>query len=136
MMTQPNYSDDVLQLNPDLRDAPSGSKRNKYHARRVTVDGERFDSQAEYRRYQMLLLQERGGDIRNLKRQVRFDLVVNGVNIGYYKADYEYDLITTGAHIVEDCKGVRTPVYRLKKKLMKALHGIDILETNRDGIPF
>lgn len=108
----------------------------KYNAHRLTIGGESFDSQMEYSRYKMLQLLERSGDIRNLKRQPRFDLVVNGVKVGYYKADYEYDLTTTGAHIVEDCKGFKTPVYRLKKKLVKALYGIDILETNADGIPF
>jgi hypothetical protein len=109
---------------------------SKYHARRITIDGESFDSQMEYSRFRMLQLQERAGDIRNLKRQPRYDLVVNGVNCGYYKADYEYDLVTTGEHIVEDCKGFKTPVYNLKKKLIKALYGIEILESNADGIPF
>ncbi len=134
-----NFSDDVLRLNPELcaaTDAAQDAKPSKYHARRAEANGEQFDSGAECSRYQMLLLQERGGDIRNLKRQPRFDLIVNGVNVGYYKADYEYDLVATGAHIVEDCKGVRTPVYRLKRKLMKALYNIDILETDRDGVPF
>jgi hypothetical protein len=109
---------------------------SKYHARKVESNEERFDSMGEYKRWQMLQLQEHAGDIRNLKRQIRYDLIINGVNCGYYRADFEYDLVATGAHIVEDFKGFKTPVYNLKKKLMKAIHGIDILESSADGIPF
>lgn len=109
---------------------------SKYRAIKTTIDGITFASKAESNVYQMRRLQERAGEISNLKLQPRFDIVVNGIKICTYVADFEYDLLTTGAHIVEDMKGVRTQVYRLKRKLMKAVHGIDVLETNRYGVPF
>ena len=62
--------------------------------------------------------------------QVRYDLVVNNINIGFYKADfvtYKHGKVLE----VIDVKSEMTkklPVYRLKKKLMKAIYGIDIVE--------
>jgi len=50
------------------------------------------------------------------------------MTIGSYRADFTY-VNEDGQPIVEDVKGFRTPVYRLKKKLMRALYGIEILES-------
>jgi hypothetical protein len=107
--------------------------RNKFNARKATVDGFDFDSQAEARRYGELKLYERAGKIRCLvadKESLRYGLTVNGKSIGYYEADFCYVLVETGETVVEDCKSpiTRTPVYKLKKKLMHALYGIDIKE--------
>jgi len=99
----------------------------KYHARKVVIDGFTFDSQAEGRRYSELLLLCKAGEIRGLETHPRFPLVVNSMRIGDYFADFTY-LDQGGARIFEDVKGVKTPVYRLKRKLIKALYGIDILE--------
>ena len=104
---------------------------NKYHARKTTVDGITFDSAAEARRYMDLRLLERAREIGDLQRQVRFDFVLHGIKIGTYVADFTYTDAATRARVVEDVKGVRTPVYVLKKKLMKALHGIEISETGK-----
>ena len=71
----------------------------------------------------------RSGDIDSLQLQPRYDFAVNGVKLGFYKADFAYLDTATEKLIIEDVKGVKTSVYRLKKKLMKAIHGIDILET-------
>lgn len=104
--------------------------RNKYRAKR-TARGERvFASQAEASRYDLLVLMEKGGEITHLVCQPRFKLVVNGVLVAVYVGDFQYTL-ANGDKVVEDVKGVKTPVYKLKKKLMKALYGIDILETGR-----
>ena len=106
----------------------------KYHNKPVTVDGHRFASQAEARRYGELLLLQRAGQILDLKLQPRYKLEVNGVKIGTYVGDFSYayspSVISHPQHVrtVEDVKGVRTAVYRLKKKLMLALHGIEIAE--------
>lgn len=101
--------------------------RSKYNNRRVTLDGYTFDSQAEAQRYQELCLMRTAGDIADLAVHPRYPLVVNGETVATYVADFAY---TTwdGIEVVEDVKGVRTAVYRLKAKLMHALYGIRIVE--------
>jgi hypothetical protein len=109
---------------------------SKYRAIKTEVDGILFDSKAEARAYCNRKLMQQNGMISGLELQPAYDLIVNGVKVGRYIADFRYTLNSTGAVIVEDVKGVRTPVYRLKKKLMLALYGISILESNGDDIPF
>ncbi len=99
---------------------------NKYHARRIEVDGEWFDSQHEASIYYELLLLQKQGLIHNLERQVVFRLNVEDCFICKYIADFQYYL--QNDLVVVDAKGVRTPVYKLKKKLMKAIYNIDIIE--------
>tara|TARA_R110002020_G_C16263217_1_gene770632 strand:- start:1208 stop:1519 length:312 start_codon:yes stop_codon:yes gene_type:complete len=101
--------------------------RNKYRAVKTVVDGIKFDSKAEARRYSNLKILEGVGDISDLELQPRYDLVINGIKVGFYKADFRY--IQDGDTIVEDVKGMKTPIYNLKKKMIKAIYGIDILET-------
>lgn len=118
---------------------------SKYHSRKITVDGETFDSQKEYRRWQALRLLERAGMIHDLERQVSFELIPairepsvtgprGGVKQGRliekpvnYVADFVY--YKDGERIVEDTKGFRTADYIIKRKLMLYIHGIRILET-------
>ena len=104
-------------------------KKNKYGAKKTVVDGIKFDSKRESERYKELKLLEKAGEISRLRLQQRFDFEVNGVRLGFYKADFVYDEKGRQFVTVEDVKGFKTPVYNLKKKLMKAIHGIDILET-------
>jgi hypothetical protein len=102
---------------------------NKYRNQPVTVNGTLFASKLEGRRYQELTLVQSAGEIRDLQLQVPFNLVVNNQHVGRYIADFcYYDL--QGKRHVEDCKGVRTAVYQLKKKLMRAIYGIAIEEVN------
>lgn len=101
---------------------------SKYGARPVTIDGHRFDSQAEGRRYIELRLLVRARAIADLTVHPSWPLTVNGRRCGRYVGDFSYIDNQTGLGVVEDVKGVRTPVYRLKKKLMLALYGIDIVE--------
>jgi hypothetical protein len=111
-----------------------GAKRTntpKYHNIPEVINGIRFASRKEARRYVTLTLLQRAGEIRDLeadKRKLRYPLVVNGVKIAVYECDYRY-VTRAGALVIEDAKGVRTPVYTLKKRLMKALYDIDIYET-------
>ena len=100
---------------------------NKYRAVKTIVDGITFDSKAEARRYGNLKILERAGTIDSLELQPRYDLVVNGSKCGFYKADFRYN--EDGRQVVEDVKGMKTPVYNLKKKLIKAIYGIEIYET-------
>lgn len=103
---------------------------SKYHAVKVQEHGYTFASKAEHRRYRQLLLLQTGtsGTIGRLEIHPRFPLIVKGVKCGYYEADFRYKDYERDCVIVEDVKGVLTPVYRLKKKLVKALYGIDIAE--------
>ena len=93
---------------------------SKFNARKVVVDGHSFDSAAEGRRYASLAALEHAGKIAGLELQPRFDCVVAGVKkICAYIADFRYR--RDGTPIVEDVKGVRTAVYRLKRQLRRGL---------------
>lgn len=102
---------------------------NKYGARKVTVNGQIFDSQKECHRYGVLRLLERAGKISDLKRQVTYELIPKqvGERACSYIADFTY--YEDGKLIVEDCKGYRTDEYKIKRKLMLWVHGIKIKET-------
>lgn len=106
---------------------------SKFHAQRTVMDGITFASKREADRYQDLRLLERAGEIRGLQCQVPYVLEINGVKLGKYIADFVYMESRGSAKawitIVEDCKGVKTPLYMLKSKLMLALHAIEIRET-------
>jgi hypothetical protein len=95
------------------------SKPSKYRATAVTVDGIRFASKHEAKVYSGLKIRERAKDIFELKLQPRFPLVVNGVTVGTYVADFSFKDRDGSLHII-DAKGVRTPVYKLKKKVFEA----------------
>lgn len=101
-------------------------KRAKYGNRKVVHNGQKFDSTKELRRYIDLQMLEDTGAIEDLKRQVRFKLKVKGFPVCVYVADFVYR--RAGKKIVEDVKGFKTDKYRLKKKLMWAVHKIAIVE--------
>lgn len=100
--------------------------RSKYGAVRTTVDGITFASKKEAARYCQLSLMQQAGYIRDLELQPRFQIVVKGKSCGEYRADFRY--VQTGDVVVEDVKGMKTPVYRLKKRLVEALYGVKITE--------
>jgi len=102
---------------------------SKYHAVPTIVGDICFDSKKEAARYQELKLLERAGEIIRLELQPKFEIVVNNVKICDYLGDFRYIDAHNMETVTEDTKGVKTPVYRLKKKLVKAIYGIDILET-------
>ena len=103
-------------------------KPSKYFNKKTTLHGITFDSQKEAGRYQELLWMQRAGMVRNIELQPRYDLVVNGKKCGFYKGDFRYENVKTGEIVVEDVKGMRTQIYILKRKLVKALYNIDIVE--------
>lgn len=114
-----------------LRAASASKKRNKYGAHRSGG----YDSAKEHRRANQLKLMQRVGLISNLREQVKYILIPTQrapdgklleKECSYY-ADFVYDT-TDGMTIVEDTKGYRTPEYRIKRKLMLAVHGIRIRE--------
>lgn len=101
-------------------------KRPKYGNRRVEVSGVKFDSAKESRVYSELLLRQRAGEIAALELQPRFDIIINGKKCGFYKADFRYR--EAGNVVILDVKGFKTPVYKLKKKIIEAMYGITIVE--------
>jgi hypothetical protein len=103
---------------------------NKYHAIKCEIDGYIFASKREARRYSELKLLYNAGEIFDLQLQPKFEIKVNKVHIGWYIADFQYET-EDGDVIVEDVKSAATrkiPLYRLKKKLVEALYGIEVIE--------
>lgn len=92
--------------------------KSKFRAVPVVVDGIRFDSKLEAGRWQELKLQERAGEISGLRRQVDFPLDVLDSTLGCYRADFTYT--RGGVYVIEDAKGVLTPLCRWKLKHMAA----------------
>ena len=101
----------------------------KYHVSRKdqrTWNGRTYASKAEMNRARHLAMMLKAGLITDLEEQVRYPLEANGLRIGTYIADFRYK--NCGAVVVEDAKGVRTPIYQRSKRHMKAQYGIDIHE--------
>ncbi len=104
---------------------PPASK-SKWHNVRTTVDGITFASKHEANRYAELKIEQLAGEITDLELQKPFSLDVNGVHICDYVADFVY---RKGGHfIVEDAKGKRTDLYKIKRRLMFAIYGVEIHE--------
>lgn len=98
---------------------------HKYGAKHAVIDGHRFDSQAEAKRYAELRLMEREGLLHSIRLQPRFVLQESFKDTSgaryraiEYRADFQYTE-TSGRVIVEDVKGVDTPVWKLKEKLFR-----------------
>lgn len=119
---------------------------SKYHNSRVEVDGIRFDSKKEAKRYLELKALEDAGKITDLKRQVRFNLIPSQYEYIWsdkkgdyvkgkclerqcdYVADFVYFDNETCEKVVEDTKGMRLKDYIIKRKLMLHLYDIRISE--------
>lgn len=101
---------------------------SKYNNRKTVVDGITFDSAKEAARWCELRLLERAGAIRDLRRQVRYELIPKQKNerAVNYIADFVY--VENGKTVVEDVKGYKTPEYVIKRKLMLWVHKIKISE--------
>lgn len=122
----------------------------KYNNTKITLDGITFDSKHESNRYLELKLLERAGTITDLRLQVKFELIpaqyapdeVKVLKSGKekivkgkclerecsYIADFVYTDLRTGKTVVEDSKGMRTPEYVIKRKLLRYRYGIAIQE--------
>lgn len=94
---------------------------SKYNNKKTIVDGIVFDSKKEAYRYEELKILEKANIIKNLARQVPFELIPKqrGERAVCYIADFVYIDTKTGNIIVEDVKGFKTDVYKLKRKLFK-----------------
>nr|WP_244626912.1 DUF1064 domain-containing protein [Microvirga tunisiensis] len=118
--------------------------RNKYGARKIRIKTgdveEVYDSAGEMKRYGDLLLQEKIGNISNLKRQVRIPLIVNGIHLTledvrgrrrrlFYEADFTYN--EQQDFVIEDFKGYDTPLSRLKRAIVEAITGNKVRVTRK-----
>jgi hypothetical protein len=124
-----------LRLTPEQFASKSfGAKKSKYGNRKKVIDGIEFASTREALRYQDLALMQRAGTIRKLCRQVPYPIYIKGKKICEWLADFVYQEPLDSATdqwrtVVEDSKGCKTPVYRLKKKMVEAEYGIHIFES-------
>lgn len=96
----------------------------KYGNVEVVTEEGRFASQREHQHWCVSKLRQRAGEIRNLERQVRFPIDVHGVHICDYIADEVF--FEGQQRVVVDVKGVETPEFKLKKKLMLAIFNIEV----------
>lgn len=111
---------------------------SKYGAKTITVDGERFDSKAEHKRYADLLVRQNMGEIRNLQRQPKFPLAIAGKPIlirsarykngrqAVYTADFQYEELDVDQYwetVIEENKGFDTTESRLRRAVFEAQYG-------------
>jgi len=107
---------------------------NKFNARKITRCGQTFDSHQEYKRWLVLRESERRGEIRDLRRQVKFELVpaypALGLRALKYIADFVY--VENGQTVVEDVKGYTKGaaynLFKAKKKMLYFRYGILVKE--------
>lgn len=113
-------------------------RNSKYHSNKIFMDGMKFDSKKEAERYLQLIAMQEEGEITDLQRQVKYLLIPSQKEtIGKktmvierecaYYADFVYK-DKEGRQIVEDVKGMLTPEYVMKRKMMLWVHGIKIKE--------
>lgn len=109
-------------------------KQPKYGNHKVVIDGEKVaDSKHEFRRLNDLIVLQRAGEIKDLQTQVRYKLIpsqkICGVKVRGtdYVADFVY-WTNDGQFVCEDAKGHKTADYIIKRKLMKMIHDIDVIE--------
>lgn len=106
---------------------------NKYRAKGQYFDGKWFSSQKELRRYRELELLQRAGKIKDLVCQpvFKFPIKYDSGRVMSYKADFQYTENPgrpNAYRVVEDVKGFKTQVYKIKKALVKHFHGVEIKE--------
>lgn len=109
------------------------ARGSKYHARKTVIDGIQFDSAKEAKRYTKLRDMQEAGEIEGLRLQVPFELLPSfeceGVKYRGMKYIADFVYYRNGVRVVEDVKGVKTPEYKLKKKLMAYMNHINIKES-------
>lgn len=110
----------------EYRETIRAAKPSKYKAQRTLLDGISFDSKAEASYYAALKLREKAGEVCDVELQRPYCLTVNGVLVATYRADFVFWDNQMRRRRVIDVKGVITPIFRLKQKLMRACHGIDV----------
>ena len=115
----------LIKGRPIAQDAP---KKAKYGNTKVEVDGHKFDSKKEAQYYHELMLRKKAGEIRDIVLQWQFNFYIDNDKMFSYYADFCFFDIKQNKEMIIDVKGVKTPVYRLKKKLIERYCGITITE--------
>lgn len=114
-----------------LLDAKSGTKKNKFGAKKTEYKDRVYDSSKEAKRAFELDAMLRAGEIKKIEHQPVYDIVINGELVCKYKADFRIEY-ADGRVVVEDVKGYKGgaayAIFRIKKKLVKAVYGIEIVE--------
>ena len=115
------------------KEAADARRLSKYNAKGKWLDGRWFDSQMEAARYLQLKELRKANLISEIEFQPEFSVSINNKQMFVYKADFSYNLIDPVTsrpleHIIEDVKGMKTPVYRLKKKMVEAAYDIFVAE--------
>ena len=109
-----------------------GETLSKFRNVKVRMDGFAFDSKMEAARYLQLLMRQKNREISGLTVHPRFLLKVNDEKVCAYIADFQYWVchsdIKGSCMVVEDVKGKKTRDYVIKRKLMKAVLGIEVKE--------
>jgi hypothetical protein len=124
-MTRDNRSSERMSA-AEVRAEMAKPKRSKYGARKTVLDGIKFDSKAEANYYAALKQRETAGEVYEVDLQPPFALTVNGHLVATYRADFQFwDSIERRTRVV-DVKGFDTPVSKLKRKMVKALYGVDV----------
>lgn len=114
----------------EYRAQASKPKRSKYGAKRTLIDGVLFDSKAEATYYTVLKMREKAGEVSAVELQRPFSLLgPKGELICTYKADFCFWDHKADRFRVVDVKGVETAVFKLKRKMMKILLGIEVETT-------
>ena len=94
-----------------------------------TADGQKCRSRHEARFYNMCLVRQKAGEIKKIEREVRYEFVVNGIFICSYDLDFRLTMADdTIEYIDTKSDGTITQLYRIKKQLMMACHGIELKE--------
>ena len=105
----------------------SAIPKNKYNAKRTTLDGITFASKAEANYYAGLKLREKAGEVAGVELQRRFALLgPDGALISVYVADFCFwDHVADRFRCI-DVKGIETPAFKMKRKMMKSFLQIDV----------
>lgn len=115
----------MVRLKNNFLKGMTKTTSNKYHNKKVMINGIKFDSKKEANRYMQLKMLEKAGEIRDIELQKSFELqpTFRKNNKTYrkivYIADFCYFNIKDGKYIVEDIKGFKTKEYMLKKKMFE-----------------
>lgn len=130
-MTNGNWTpEDYKNHLEDKKSAEAAAGKSKYKNKWVTIDGIKFQSTKEGNTYVEYKRMRDSGIIKDFKRQVRYEFVINGIKVSSYRADFVIELHNGGVQVVD----VKSPMtrklndYVIRRKLMHACFGIVIHE--------
>ncbi|AMC13333.1 DUF1064 domain-containing protein [Liberibacter crescens] len=101
-------------------------RRTKYGSVRTTRDGTCFASKAEADYYGRLKMLEKSGEVSQVVLQPSYPVIINGIKVFTYRADFSFYDVHDQRFRVVDVKGYDTPISKLKRKCVKAMYDIDV----------